>query len=574
MVRRGESETIRILVAMREGEAVSARFAAAGTRSACVPVDSVAAALEELHRERYHAILLDPGLPDAEGPATVAHLRDVAPDVAVIAVLAEADERAAISYLQAGAQDCVVRGLADEALLRAVRFALERIRTEKRLSQLAAYDPLTGLVNRPTFLHRLNRAIARARRTNKEVAILFVDLDGFKPINDAFGHAIGDALLRLVALRLGTVVRATDTVARLGGDEFAIVLEGIASSHDIACIADKVLDAIKAPAAVSGRDISISASVGIALFPGCGWEPSALLRHADAAMYRAKQSGRGGYHFFTREMTAEAAERLTMERSLRRTLERDELVLHYQPQIDPASGAVVGVEALVRWRHPDMGIVMPGRFLALAEQCGLIGPIGEWVLRTACAQFAEWQEAGLAPERLAVNLSAREIMRHAPSETVIRILKEYGLEPGVLEIELADRTFSTAAELDNADLSALIAMGVRVAIDDFGSGHFPLGSMKRFPVDTLKIDRCFVQNIEKEAWDTAIVTAVIGLGRSLGLRIVAEGVETAVQYDFLRKAGCGAIQGYLVSPPVPHEILTAWLRDRIGSEVRARARSF
>lgn len=511
-------------------------------------------------------MLLDPGLPDAEGPATVAHLRDVAPDIAVVVVLADTDERAAIAYLQAGAQDCVARGVADETLLRTVRFALERIRTERRLSQLAAHDPLTGLVNRPTFLHRLNRAIARARRTNKEVAILFVDLDGFKPINDAFGHAIGDELLRLVALRLGTVVRATDTVARLGGDEFAIVLEGIASSHDIARIADKVLDAIKAPASISGRDISISASVGIALYPGCGWEPNALLRHADAAMYRAKQSGRGGYHFFTREMTAEAAERLIMERSLRRTLERDELMLHYQPQIDPASGDVVGVEALVRWRHPEMGVVMPERFLFLAEQSGLIGPIGEWVLGTACAQFAEWREMGLAPGRLAVNLSAREIMRHAPSDTIMRVLRDYNLEPEALEIELADTTFSAAAELDNADLSALIAVGVRVAIDDFGSGHFPLGSIKRFPVDTLKIDRSFVQNIEKEAWDTAVVTAVIGLGRSLGLRTVAEGVETAMQYDFLRKAGCGAIQGYLVSPPVPAEILTAWLRERMESE--------
>jgi diguanylate cyclase (GGDEF)-like protein len=564
MARVGDDETTRILLATAEGEHLCAQLTAEDPRGfTCASAGRLADALERLRAERWDVVLLDPALPDSEGPADVGHLREVGPDIAVLVLTEGEDDRRTLAYLQAGAQDCLPRSkLASASLARAIRYALERMRAEKRLAHLASYDSLTGLVNRTTLVHRLNRAVARARRASKQVAVLFIDLDGFKPINDAFGHAVGDELLKLVATRLGTAVRATDTVARLGGDEFAIILEGIVDARDVARVAGKILDAINAPSTISGRETSISASIGIALFPSSGWEVSALLRHADAAMYRAKQNGAGLYQFFTQEMTAEAAERLTMERSLRRAVERDELVLYYQPEVDPVTGQVLGVEALVRWRHPDMGMVMPDRFLPLAEQSGLIKPIGEWVLRTACAQFVAWHRQELAPGRIAVNLSARELLRRDPSDTVFQVLKQSGLDPGSLELELAEGTLGTQAEAEMVNLSTLIAMGVRLAIDDFGTGYSSLSYLKRFPVDTLKIDGSFVRNLEVEPWDTAIVTAIIGLAHNLGLKVVAEGVETARQLAFLRAQGCDAVQGYFICPPLPADAFAAWLKGR------------
>lgn len=573
MSQLAEVEAIRVLVAAREGASLAAQLAAQnGSTFEAVAVERLADAFERLRAERWDAILLDPGLPDGEGPSAVSHLREAAPDIAVLTIADATNERQAIAYLQAGAQDCINRqNLVNGALPRAIRYSLERLRAEKRLAQLASFDALTGLINRPTFVHRLGRAITRARRTSMQVAVLFVDLDGFKPINDAFGHAVGDELLKLVAARLGSALRASDTVARLGGDEFAIILENIIDSRDAARIAGKILEAIKAPSMTVGRETSLSASVGIALFPSCGWEPSALLRHADAAMYRAKQAGAGSYYFFTQEMTDEAAERLTMERSLRRALERDELTLYYQPQVEPLNGAVVGVEAFVRWRHPEMGVVMPERFLPLAEQSGLIRPIGEWVLRTACRQLVAWQRAGLSPGRIAVNLSARELVRRDPTDVVFQVLKESGLDPGSLELELTDGILGAHAESDMVNLSTLIAMGVRVAIDDFGTGYSSLGYLKRFPVDTLKIDTSFVQNLHEEPWDTAIVTAIIGLAHNLGLRAIAEGVETEKQLAFLGEAGCDAVQGYVVCPPLPADAFEAWLRGHNQTSVLAEA---
>jgi predicted signal transduction protein with EAL and GGDEF domain len=582
-VGQSDCETVRVLLASGEGEALRARLGEAADRFAWTAADGLAGALERLRAERFDAVLLDTALAESEGPATVAQIREAAPDIAVLAIGGEADERLALAHLEAGAQDWLERErLAPGAVRRAIRYAIERIRAERRLAQLATYDSLTGLVNRATLVHRLGRAIARARRSGKQVALLFVDLDGFKPINDAFGHAIGDELLKSVAARLGSAVRATDTVARLGsavratdtvarlgGDEFAVVLEGIVDTRDVARVAAKVIDAVSAPSSALGRETSVSASVGIALFPSCGWEVGALLRHADAAMYRAKQSGPGNYQFFTQEMTAEAAERLTMERSLKRAIEREELVLYYQPQVAPADGRVLGVEALVRWRHPEMGMVMPDRFLPLAEESGLIRPIGEWVMRTACQQLRRWQHEGLSPGRIAVNLSARELMRRDPSDTVFQILKSTGLDPGALELEVVDGTLGLQAGADIVNLSTLIAMGVRVAIDDFGTGFSSLGYLKRFPVDTLKIDTSFVRNLEAEPWDTAIVTAIVGLARNLGLKSVAEGVETARQLAFLRAQGCDAVQGFLICPPLPAEAFAAWLRGRERREAPA-----
>ncbi|HLI10395.1 MAG TPA: EAL domain-containing protein [Alphaproteobacteria bacterium] len=572
MGRLRDGETIRVLLVLRDGEALGARLSEiAGGGIVWTAAEGVMTALERLRNERWDAVLLDPSLPDAEGAAAVAQFREAAPDIAVLALGERLDENSALAFLEAGAQDCLDRAQAtDDDLLRALRYAIERRRAEKRMAQLAAYDPLTGLVNRATLLHRLGRAIGRARRSGLQIAVFFIDLDGFKIVNDALGHAEGDELLKAVAARLTASVRGTDTVARLGGDEFALVLEGIADIRDVARIAEKLLHAIEAPIPIGGRETAIGASLGIALFPSSGWEPSALLRRADAAMYRAKQQG-GGYHFFDAEMTTQAAERLTMERSLRRAIERDELLLHYQPQICPADGRVVAIEALVRWKHPEMGLIFPDRFLPLAEESGLIRPIGEWVLRRACEQFRRWQVAGLSPGRIAVNLSSRELVRRDPSDTLFQVLKTCGLDPGALELELTEGTLGAHSEGEFVSLSTLIAMGVRLAIDDFGTGYSSLGFLKRFPVDTLKIDGSFVRNLEREPWDTRIVTAVIGLAHTLGLTAVAEGVETAKQFAFLRSQGCDAVQGFHVCPPLPADEFTAWLVEREGEALAGAA---
>ncbi|OGI41918.1 MAG: hypothetical protein A2150_01350 [Candidatus Muproteobacteria bacterium RBG_16_64_11] len=423
-------------------------------------------------------------------------------------------------------------------------------RTQANLYSLAHFDALTGLPNRLLFLDRLNQTMAQAHRNERLVAVMLLDLDRFKAINDTLGHTMGDLLLKSVAERLAECVREDDTVARLGGDEFTVLLPEIRYIQDAAAVAQKILDALAQPFFLDGHEVFIGTSIGISLYP-FDEELSALLRNADTAMYEAKQDGGNTYQFYTAEMSTASLRRLSLEGALRRALERGEFVLHYQPQIDLARDEIVGAEALVRWQHPDLGLLGPMEFIPLAEENGLIVPLGEWVLRTACAQNRAWQNAGLPPIRVTVNLSVRQFHQKNLADIVARILEQTGLDAQRLELEITESCLIQNTQTTVTLLTELNRLGVRISIDDFGTGYSSLAYLKRFPIDTLKIDRSFVCDIDTDPDDAAIVKAIIALAQSLEMHVIAEGVETRNQLDFLHTYQCNEIQGYLVSPPLP-----------------------
>jgi diguanylate cyclase (GGDEF)-like protein len=431
-------------------------------------------------------------------------------------------------------------------------------RTQANLYCLAHYDGLTGLPNRLLFLDRLNQTMAQAHRNERLVAVMLLDLDRFKAINDTLGHTMGDLLLKSVAERLVSCVREDDTVARLGGDEFTILLPEIRYIQDAAAVAQKILDTFARPFLLDGHEVFIGTSIGISFYP-FHEELNALLRNADTAMYEAKRHGGNTYQFYTEEMSTVSLRRLSLEGALHRALERGEFVLHYQPLVDLIRGEIVGAEALVRWRHPELGLLGPMEFIPLAEENGLIVPIGEWVLRTACAQVRAWQEAGLRPIRVAVNLSARQFYQKDLVGFVTRILEQTGLDSRYLELEITESCLIQNTQMMIALLTELNRLGVRFSIDDFGTGYSSLSYLKRFPVDTLKIDRSFVCDIGTDPDDAAIVKAIIVLAQSLEMHVVAEGVETQTQLDFLRTYQCNEVQGYLISRPLPAEDFAALL---------------
>ncbi len=443
----------------------------------------------------------------------------------------------------------------------------ERKRYEEELERQASYDALTGLANRNLARDRVGQAIAYAARSNRAVALLFLDLDRFKRINDSLGHAFGDDLLRAVAERVRRCVRENDTVARLGGDEFVIVLSDMARPEDAAMVARKILLAVAQPLALAGREVSVSASIGVSLYPKDGADYDTLLRNADVAMYQAKETGRDRYRFYTEDMNARALERLDLEAALRRALDRGELLLHYQPLLALAGEAVSDVEALVRWRAGDRGLVSPGEFIPLAEETGLIVPIGKWVLREACRQAKAWADAGFSGLRVAVNLSARQFRERGLAQVVRGALEEAALPPALLKLEITESTVMHNAEEAAAILAELKALGVGIAVDDFGTGYSSLAYLRRFPLDQLKIDRSFVRDAVREAEAAAIVQGILGLAKNLRLETVAEGVETVEQLEFLKAAGCDKIQGYLFSPALPAEQLAALLRRHRGERV-------
>lgn len=429
----------------------------------------------------------------------------------------------------------------------------KRKQTEERLNQLASLDSLTKLPNRSLLNDRLAQAIMRAPWRKRHVAVLFLDLDRFKIINDTLGHKAGDLLLTTVATRLTHCTREGDTVARLGGDEFVILLDDLAKPDDVQLVTQKILAELSKPITVARRELFMTTSIGVALFPNDGIDADTLLRNADMAMYRAKELGRNNYQLYSPLLATKASERLAMETDLRHALERGEFQLHYQPQVDLSSGTIVGMEALLRWTHPTQGAVSPVKFIPLAEESGLIVPIGDWVLRTACAQNKTWQGAGLRPIRISVNLSARQFQGQDLVERVIRLLTQTGLDPKFLELELTESLIMKGAEGDVDTLRNLNAMGVDISIDDFGTGYSSLSYLKRLPINTLKIDRSFVRDLTTNPDDAAIVTAIITMARSLDLRVVAEAVETEDQLKFLSALHCHRIQGYLFSKPLPAE---------------------
>ena len=427
----------------------------------------------------------------------------------------------------------------------------ERKRAEDQIKELAYHDALTGLPNRLLFHDRLSVAVAQAHRSASRLAILFLDLDRFKVINDSLGHSLGDRLLREVAERLQLAVRQGDTVARLGGDEFILLLPGIGRAEDAAKVAEKILETLKHPVRLQSRELFVTASIGISLYPEDGLDPESLIKNADTAMYRAKEQGRDNFQLYTRAMNEMAVERLGLESSLRKALHGGQLVLHYQPLLDLTTGKVHGVEALLRWNHPERGLVLPGEFLNLAEITNLIVPMGPWTLRTACAQARAWQEDGHPALTVAVNLSARQFQQPDLVAQVRRALDETGLPPSSLDLEVTETHAMQNAEATILTLRELKRIGVRISIDDFGIGYSSLSYLKRLPIDTLKIDQSFVRDITTDPDDAAIATAVIALAHTLKLQVVAEGVETQEQLEFLAARQCDRMQGYLFSRPLP-----------------------
>jgi len=642
-----------------------------------VIVTSMAAAETYFEMATADIILLDVGLPDAQGLAAVRRAHEAAPTVPLVVLTGLDDEMLAIEALQEGAQDYLIKNeLTPAGLFRALRYAIERkvieaalatqhellqvtlqsigdavIRTDaegnitftnevalrltgldaewtgqpgkpaaeiarmldlnqhtsgtpqsrimhlppdyqlmrpdgqaipvegcvapvndkdgrevgnvvvfrdvsavraiaSQLSHSASHDFLTGLPNRMLLLDRIGQAMNLAQRSGKRLAVLFLDLDGFKHINDSLGHLIGDKLLQSVATRLVDCVRGSDTVSRQGGDEFVVLLAEMADAADAAITARRMLQAVRTVHPIDGNDLHISTSIGVSVYPDDGMESEVLIKNADTAMYQAKENGRHRYQFFEPAMKARALERQYIEENLRLALDKNQFSLHYQPKINIKTGIITGAEALIRWTHPVRGLISPAEFIPVAEDCGLIRRIGAWVLREACLQASNWSKAGLPPIVVAVNVSAIEFRHEKYLANLFAILQETGLDPRQLELELTEGILMKAEAATHATFSALRARGVRLAIDDFGTGYSSLSYLTKFPIDTLKIDQSFIRQISESPSETGIVTAVIGMARSLNLAVVAEGVETQEQLKFLSAQHCDEAQGYFFSRPV------------------------
>ncbi|MCE5315088.1 MAG: EAL domain-containing protein [Armatimonadota bacterium] len=508
--------------------------------------------------------IVDWMMPELDGVQVCQNVRQREDDyyIYIILLTAKSQKQDIIQGMVAGADDYVTKPFdANElnARLRAGRRILdlqsELLSTRETLRVQATHDPLTGLPNRLLFSDRLTQRLAQARRQEQPLAVMFLDLDRFKLINDTLGHNIGDMLLKSVSERLQGTLREVDTIARMGGDEFTIILSDIDNADSAVVVADKVLQALAEPVILDGHELFVSASMGISLFPSDGGNAETLVQNADTAMYRAKEQGRNNYQLYTEAFNAAAVEKITLEHSLRRALARDEFLLHYQPQVSIGTGKVKGTEALIRWRQPNLGLVSPGQFIPLAEETGLILPISEWVLRTACTQNKAWQDAGLPHMSIAVNISARQFEQNELTPMVENALEESGLDPRYLDLELTESTLMQNPDTAVSILQKLKDMGVRISVDDFGTGYSSLSYLKRFPIDAVKIDQSFVKDITSNPDDAAIAGAVVAMAHSLKLEVIAEGVETLDQLEFLRGLRCDEMQGYFVSPPVPAEDL-------------------
>jgi diguanylate cyclase len=528
-----------------------------------VHVPSVEAAVDRLLDGAFDCVLLDLSLPDAEGLEGLAQVRTVALDVPVVVFSGRVDEDVAMRAVQEGAQDCLIKGQVDARLLaRSLSYAIERKRAEVELTHQALHDALTDLPNRALFYDRLGQALARLDRHDGALAVLFCDLDRFKVVNDSLGHGAGDRLLVAVARRLLSALRAGDTAARFGGDEFVVLCEDVEGELQAIAVAERIAAALQEPFRLGeGMEVHVRTSIGIALATDSGARAEALIRDADAAMYRAKERGRAGYEVFDDEMRDRAVRRLETETSLHRALERGELTLCYQPQVRLATGDLVGVEALVRWSHPERGPISPADFVALAEETGLIVPIGAWILEAACRQAAlwaaEWPRA--ARVRMAINLSARQCASAEIVATVAGAIERTGVDPGRICLEITETAMTEALESKAAVLRSLKELGIALAIDDFGTGHSSLRALRRLPVDQVKIDASFVAGMGQSDQEAAIVSAVIGLAHALELETIAEGVETIAQVDRLRALGCDVAQGFYFSEPLRPEELGAML---------------
>ena len=524
--------------------------------------------VEHLEQDNFDVILIDLNLPDCTGLDTIYEVESQASNTPIIVLTEQDDNELAAQALQSGAQDYLVKGQIDRSTLeRSIRYAIERNRLLEQLEEskrlqrhLAYHDALTILPNRHLLHDRLQQALAQSKRSGKLAALLFLDLDGFKRINDTLGHGIGDLLLKSVAKRLKTTVRQVDTVARLGGDEFTIVLLEINHAQDAKDVAQKILKVISQPYKIEEHELFVTASVGISIYPDDGSDIESLIRKADIAMYRAKGQGKNNYQVYNLSMDAKFFERLTLENSLRKAVENEELVAYYQPQVDLRTGEITGVEALVRWQHQKFGLVPPDKFIPLAEETGVILEIDEWMMKTACRQIKNWEREGIANIRVAVNLSTRQFRQKNLSEKVAQILKDSAVQPENLCLEITENEVMQNIETTVEILQALKKMGVFLSLDDFGTGYSSLSYLKRFPIDVLKIDRTFVNGIPSDRDDTAISTAIVVLAHSMELQVIAEGVEKSEQIAFLQSLQCDEIQGFYFSRPLNAETVTDLLK--------------
>lgn len=513
---------------------------------------SLSNALDLIQQNQFQAIILDSHLPDGKSFESIPQFLQFCPDAPILILSSVEEEEQAIQAVKSGVQDYLIKGqTSSSTLCRAVRYAMERQRATQRITQLAHYDHLTGLANRGLFYERLNCAVARCHRNDTAIALMFLDLDHFKDINDTLGHDCGDSLLKTVAARIKKCIREIDTGVRLGGDEFAVLLEQIVSIEDVASIAQRILQLLAQPVIIKQHQLHVTGSLGITIYPWDSANPQELLSHADAAMYRAKAQGGNTHQFYTAGMKTAGLDRSTLEMELSRALSKEEFLLHYQPQMNLCTKQVIGMEALLRWHHPYQGLIGPNHFIPQAEENGMIIPIGEWVLRTASKQAKYWEKQGFPAPHVAVNLSARQIHQGNLPALMQDILKHSHLDPEHLKLELTETFLIHETEETIQTLRELKAMGIHLYIDDFGAGYASLRYLKSFPIDGIKLDQSLIQNLPHSTNDAAIVMAVISLAKAIGLQVIAEGVESQEQVDFLEEYGCDAMQGYWIAPPLP-----------------------
>jgi diguanylate cyclase (GGDEF)-like protein len=557
-----------------------------GNSCSCSSVASAEEALTKLSEEAFDLVISDIDMEGMSGIELIPKLHSISPGTVVVMISGHQDVETAIEAMRVGAFDYITKPLdmrhVDAAFQRALdhrslirekeqyREQLEQLLEERtaEVDFLAYYDTITQLPNRALFEDRLAQAIAMAKSAGQTLGVLFISLDQFKKVNDTLGHGPGDILLREFAERLKSCIAQTDTIARFGSDEFALLRTQIEGPDDVIETIGSLSQVLKFGFELNGQELFATASVGISLFPLDGDDGQTLLKNAGAALYKAKRSGGANYQFYTADIHDRASRRLSLETTLRRALQNQEFLLHYQPKVSVDSLEITGVEALVRWHHPQLGLISPAEFIPLAEDTGLIIPIGQWVLKEACLQNKRWQNQGFARIRMAVNISARQLHDRAFADTVIKALRETNLEPEYLELELTESSIMQNAELAANVLSRLKSMGIYCSIDDFGTGFSSLASLKRLPINALKIDKSFVSEAPSEPDDAALVLAIITLAHNLRLRVIAEGVETEEQLRLLHLLRCDEIQGALFSKPLPADALESLLDSHSEGQVR------
>jgi len=524
-------------------------------------------AVARLEAERYDVVLLDLHLPDGSGLECIDMIQAADPGTPIVVLSGRDDEKFALSILNRGVQDYLVKWEGEtRAILRSIRYAVERKRSEMRLNYLAQYDPLTGIPNRQYFSDQLERAAARARREGKKVALFSLDLDQFKGVNDTLGHNAGDGLLREMASRLRESIRAGDVLARLGGDEFAVLLEGLSGALEAEMVARSILEVVAEPFQVDGREVKVTTSIGISVYPNDNNDTGTLLKNADIAMYQAKEKGRNNFKFFTERMHEELVAYHELERDIREAISTESFRLVFQPKVNLITRKLQGLEALLRWQHPGRGNVPPSEFIPVAEQSGHIVPLGHWVFNEVCRTINRWKAKSLPVVPVAVNVSARQFQQPDFYRRVADTLSRHAVDPSLIEIELTEGLLMEDTASVQRSLQQLKDIGVRISIDDFGTGHSCLNYLRRFPIDVLKIDKSFVHDVDRAEDSAIIIDAIISLARSLHLDTVAEGVETREQLNFLVDRGCQVAQGFLFGQPMKARDVLPFLEDLIEDD--------